>query len=544
MLYPLSYGSRTRSTGPCLSLAPRPEHGEPRRAGRRCGTVPEDPAGRPPRRALPGARAVVRLMFVDRRVSPRLERLLIVTHMHVAGAIHADVAAPSPQWLTEPDDLNALDPALWSRTVARTGEGSLEVGGVDVRTAVEREGSPVYLFDEDDFRARAREFARAFTGWDVYYAGKAMLTRTVARIISEEGLDLDVCSGGELTVALAGGMDPARIGMHGNNKTPEELELALCSGVGRIIVDSLDEIGRIEELCREGGWRAKVMVRVTPGVDAHTHEYIATAHEDQKFGFSIANGQAMVAMVRCHYSPCIELLGVHSHIGSQIFDTGGFEIAARRTIKLMGQFADATGVHLPQLDLGGGFGIAYTSADSPATPEHLAAGLREIVEHEANVYSMAVPRMSVEPGRAIAGPSTMAVYTVGTVKVVDLDGGAQRVYVSVDGGMSDNIRPALYAAEYSGVLANRASDESGVLCRVVGKHCEGGDILVRDVFLPGDIVPGDLIAVPGMGAYSREMASNYNHALRPPVVRVSRGALHPMIRRETMDDLMSLDVGD
>ncbi|WP_316667619.1 diaminopimelate decarboxylase [uncultured Propionibacterium sp.] len=467
-----------------------------------------------------------------------------MTHMHVAGAVHADVAAPSPQWLTEPDDLNALDPALWSRTVRRNEAGCLEVGGVDVRTAIEREGSPLYLFDEDDFRARARGFARAFAGWDVYYAGKAMLTRTIARIVSEEGLDLDVCSAGELIVALAGGTDPARIGMHGNNKTSAELELALRNGVGRIVVDSLDEIGRIEELCSAGGWRARAMVRVTPGVEAHTHEYISTAHEDQKFGFSIANGQAMVAMVRCHYSPYIELLGVHSHIGSQIFDTGGFEIAARRTIKLMSQFADATGFHLPQLNLGGGFGIAYTSADSPAAPEHLANGLREIVEHEARAYNIDVPRVCIEPGRAIAGPSTMAVYTVGTVKVVDLDGGAQRVYVSVDGGMSDNIRPALYAAEYSGVLANRASDETGVLCRVVGKHCEGGDILVRDVFLPGDILPGDLIAVPGMGAYSREMASNYNHAPRPPVVRVSEGELHPMIRRETMDDLMSLDVGE
>ncbi|SYZ32391.1 Diaminopimelate decarboxylase [Propionibacterium australiense] len=464
--------------------------------------------------------------------------------MHVAGAVHADVAAPSPQWLSRPADPNALDPALWSSTVRRNEAGSLEVGGVDVRTAIEREGSPVYLFDEADFRSRARAFAQSFRGWDVYYAGKAMLTRTIARIIAEEGLDLDVCSGGELTVALAGGMDPDRIGMHGNNKTTEELELALRSGVGRIIVDSLDEIARIEELCRAGGWRARVMVRVTPGVEAHTHEYIATAHEDQKFGFSIANGQAMVAMVRCHYSPYTELLGVHSHIGSQIFDTGGFEIAARRTIKLMSQFADATGVHPPQLDLGGGFGIAYTSADSPATPDHLAAGLRDIVEHEARAYNIEVPRMSIEPGRAIAGPSTMAVYTVGTVKVVDLDGGAQRLYVSVDGGMSDNIRPALYAAEYSGVLANRASGETAVLSRVVGKHCEGGDILVRDVFLPGDVVPGDLIAVPGMGAYSREMASNYNHALRPPVVRVSGGELHPMIRRETMEDLMSLDVGD
>lgn len=463
--------------------------------------------------------------------------------MHVAGSIHADVSAPGPQWLTEPTDINALTPGLWSRTVTRDGDGRLTVGGIDVVSAVRAEGSPLYLFDEDDFRQRAREFRRAFDGWHVYYAGKAMLNRTIARLVMEEGLRMDVCSGGELQVALLGGMDPARIGMHGNNKTTEELELALSKGVGCIIVDSLDEIARIERLCSAGGYHARVMVRVTPGVEAHTHEYIATAHEDQKFGFSIANGQAMVAMVRCHYSPLMELLGVHSHIGSQIFDTGGFEVAARRTMKLMAQFADATGVHLPELDLGGGFGVAYTSADSPASPESLAGGLREIVEHEARAHNMAVPTMSVEPGRAIVGPTTTAIYTVGTVKVVDLDGGGQRVYVSVDGGMSDNIRPALYAAEYSAVIADRTSREAGVLCRVVGKHCEGGDILVRDVFLPGDIAPGDLIAVPTMGAYSREMASNYNHALRPPVVRVHDGELSPMIRRETMDDLLRLDVG-
>ncbi|SER65868.1 diaminopimelate decarboxylase [Propionibacterium cyclohexanicum] len=463
--------------------------------------------------------------------------------MHVAGSIHADVSAPGPQWLTEPADLNALDRALWSRNVTRDPAGRLSVAGVDVVSAVRQEGSPVYLFDEDDFRHRARAFRHAFEGWQVFYAGKAMLTRTIARLVMEEGLSLDVCSGSELQVALLGGMDAARIGMHGNNKTSDELELALSRGVGCIVVDSLDEIARIEQLCEAGGYHARVMVRVTPGVEAHTHEYIATAHEDQKFGFSIANGQAMVAMVRCHYSPSMELLGVHSHIGSQIFDTGGFEVAARRTMKLMAQFTDATGVHLPQLDLGGGFGVAYTSADSPATPDELASGLREIVEHEARAHSMALPALSIEPGRAIVGPTTMAVYTVGTVKTVDLDGGGQRVYVSVDGGMSDNIRPALYAAEYSAVLADRTSQESGVLCRVVGKHCEGGDILVRDVFLPADIAPGDLIAVPTMGAYSREMASNYNHALRPPVVRVHDGQLSPMIRRETMDDLLRLDVG-
>lgn len=464
--------------------------------------------------------------------------------MHVAGAIHADVSTPGPQWLERPEDPNALDAALWSETVKRDADGVLEVGGVSVAAAVAEYGSPLYILDEKDFRARARAFRDSFAPWHVYYAGKAFLSRRIARWIKEEDLYLDVCSGGELATALAAGFDPARIGMHGNNKSVEELRAGLEAGVGRIIVDSLDEIGRIEELCRDNGWTATVMIRVTPGVEAHTHEYIATAHEDQKFGFSITNGAAMVAMVRCHVSPMINLIGIHSHIGSQIFDTGGFEVAARRTMKLLHQFREATGAELPELDLGGGFGIAYTAADSPATAEKLAANLREIVEFEARGHQMKVPQVSIEPGRAIVGPAGMAVYTVGTVKPVDLEGGTQRVYVSVDGGMSDNIRPALYAAEYSGTLASRTSDAPTLISRVVGKHCEGGDILVHDVFLPADIAPGDLIAVPASGAYSRAMASNYNHTPRPPVLSVLNGELSVVLRRETLADLMALDMGD
>lgn len=465
-----------------------------------------------------------------------------MTHTHVAGAIHADVASPGPQWLQRPADVNALDPRLWSRTVLRAPEGELQVGGMPVTQVMEQAGSPVYVMDEDDLRARAAAFHQAFEGWDVYYAAKAFLCRGVARWVAEEGLGIDVCSLGELTVALEAGVDPGRIGHHGNNKTVEELELSVGRGVGRIVVDSLHEIGRLEEICSRIGVRARVLVRVTAGVEAHTHEYIATAHEDQKFGFSIANGQAMVAMVRCHVSPHLELLGIHSHIGSQIFATHGFEVAARRTMKLLHQFTDATGASLPELDLGGGFGIRYTAQDSPATPDELATNLREIVEHEARAYQMEVPRMSIEPGRAIVGPAMMALYTVGTVKVVDLDGGGQRVYVSVDGGMSDNIRPALYAAQYSAVVANRVTAAEPVLCRVVGKHCESGDILVHDVFLPLDIVPGDVIAVPAMGAYSRSLASNYNHATRPAVVSVREGALKTLVRAETLADLLSLDV--
>jgi diaminopimelate decarboxylase len=285
------------------------------------------------------------------------------------------------------------------------------------------------------------------------------------------------------------------------------------------------------------------MVRVTAGVEAHTHEYIATAHEDQKFGFSITGGDAMEAVRRLRAAAGIDLLGLHSHIGSQIFDTSGFEVAARRVLALHARISDELGVELPELDLGGGFGIAYTTQDDPAEPAQLATEMTKIVEHECRAFDVAVPRLSIEPGRAIVGPSTCTLYEVGTVKEVALDGGARRTYVSVDGGMSDNIRTALYDADYSCTLASRGSDASPVLGRVVGKHCEAGDILVKDEFVPGDIAAGDLLAVPGTGAYCRSMASNYNHALRPPVIAVRDGVARAVVRRETVDDLLSTDVG-
>lgn len=466
-----------------------------------------------------------------------------MTHMHVAGSIHADVTTPAPVWLTRPDDVNALTEKLWSSTVNRGPDGVIEVGGVRLTDLAEQVGTPAYVIDEDDFRVRAREWRAAFSGWTVYYAGKSFLCGVFAQWLEEEGLNLDVCSLGELTVALRAGFDPERIGMHGNNKSEAELRLALQHGVGRIIVDSSDEITRLEQLCEELDTTARVLIRVTTGVEAHTHEYIATAHEDQKFGFSIAGGQALVGMFRCHHSPRLQLLGIHSHIGSQIFDTNGFEVAARRTLKLFSQFREATGLELPELNLGGGFGIAYTKEDTPATAEQLATGLHEIVEHECRAFGLALPAISIEPGRAIVGPSGLALYRIGTVKPVDVGGGLSRRYVSVDGGMSDNIRPALYGAEYSAALANRSSTADAVVSRVVGVHCEGGDILVRDEFLPGDVAVGDLLAVPAAGAYSRSMASNYNHTPRPPVVSVRDGRVRTLVRRETLNDLLALDAG-
>ncbi|MEU1888721.1 diaminopimelate decarboxylase [Micromonospora sp. WMMD987] len=458
---------------------------------------------------------------------------------HEAGAMHGDIGDRGPGWLRPPADVNALVPQLWPRQVERGADGALTVAGLDVRELAAGYGTPAYVLDEDDLRSRARDFRAAFPDVDVYYAGKAFLCRAVVRMIAEEGLHLDVCSGGELATALSAGMPAERIGFHGNNKSVAELTRALDAGVGRIILDSFTEIDRLTALARERGVRPGVLIRVTVGVEAHTHEFIATAHEDQKFGFSLAGGAAAAAAFRVIDEGVLDLRGLHSHIGSQIFDTSGFEVSARRVLALQAQIRDARGVELPELDLGGGFGIAYTTQDDPATPDELAKRLRKIVDSECAAENLSVPHLSIEPGRAIVGPAVFTLYTVGTVK--DVDG--LRTYVSVDGGMSDNIRTALYDASYSATLADRASTAEPLLARVVGKHCESGDIVVKDEFLPADVQPGDLVAVPGTGAYCRSMASNYNHVPRPPVVAVRDGRARLIVRRETEEDLLALDVG-
>jgi diaminopimelate decarboxylase len=460
---------------------------------------------------------------------------------HEAGALHGDLGSQGPAWLRTPEDVNALLPQLWPRTVTRDHTGRLAVAGLDVADLAARYGTPAYLLDEEDLRSRAREFVTAFAGSDVYYAGKAFLCKAVVRMIAEEGLHLDVCSGGELAVALAAGFPAERMGFHGNNKSVAELTRALDAGVGRIVLDSFEEIDRLTALARSRGpaCRPSVLVRVTVGVEAHTHEFIATAHEDQKFGFSLAGGAAMAAALKVLDEGVLDLRGLHSHIGSQIFDTSGFEVAARRVLALQAQIRDARGVELPELDLGGGFGIAYTTRDDPSPPADLAKRMMKIVEGECESARLALPRLSVEPGRAIVGPAVFTLYEVGTVK--DVDG--IRTYVSVDGGMSDNIRTALYDATYSATLASRTSAAPPILARVVGKHCESGDIVVKDEFLPADVQPGDLVAVPGTGAYCRSMASNYNHVPRPPVVAVRDGVARVIVRRETEDDLLALDVG-
>ncbi|MFE0171716.1 diaminopimelate decarboxylase [Streptomyces sp. NPDC059002] len=458
---------------------------------------------------------------------------------HPAGPRHADVL-PEGHYAAPPTDLNALDAKVWSRTVTRTPEGVVSMGGIEVTRLAEEFGTPAYFVDEADFRARCRAWRDAFGGdADVFYAGKAFLSRAVVRWLHEEGLNLDVCSGGELATALAAGMPAERIAFHGNNKTEDEIHRAVEAGVGRIVLDSFQEIVRVAHIAERLGKRQRVQIRVTVGVEAHTHEFIATAHEDQKFGIALAGGQAAEAVRRALKLDGLELIGIHSHIGSQIFDMAGFEVSARRVVQLLAEVRDEHGVELPEIDLGGGLGIAYTSDDDPREPHEIARALGEIVTRECAAAGLRTPRISVEPGRAIVGPTAFTLYEVGTIKPLE----GLRTYVSVDGGMSDNIRTALYDAEYTVALVSRSSDAEPMLVRVVGKHCESGDIVVRDAFLPADIAPGDLIAVPATGAYCRSMASNYNHALRPPVVAVADGAARVIVRRETEEDLLRLDVG-
>ena len=432
-----------------------------------------------------------------------------------------------------------LDPAVWPGSAVRTSDGVLTLGGVDVRDLATEFGTPAYVLDEDDFRERCRSWRAAFAGADVYYAGKAFLCSAIARWVAEEGLGLDVCTGGELAVAERVGFPAERLTFHGNNKSVVELDRALAYGVGRIAVDSFEEIVRLAALAERRGVRQRVLVRATPGVEAHTHEFVQTGQEDQKFGFSLASGAAAEAVRRIVALPSLELVGLHCHIGSHIFDTRGFSLAAHRMVGLLADIRDEHGIELPELDLGGGTGIAYTSADDPMPVAEFAAGLRAIVDRECAATGLAVPRLAVEPGRALSGPTTVTLYEVGTVKVLP----GLRTYVSVDGGMSDNIRTALYDARYTAVLASRRSTAEPANVTLSGKHCESGDIVVHDVPLPGDLAPGDLVAVPASGAYHRSMASNYNHVPRPPVVAVSGGAARLIVRRETEDDLLALDVG-
>ncbi|MEU0519247.1 diaminopimelate decarboxylase [Streptosporangium sp. NPDC006007] len=416
----------------------------------------------------------------------------------------------------------------WPRTAAWTG-GELRIGGMGVRELAAEFGTPAYILDEEEFHARCAEWREALPGGEVHYGGKAFLCPEVVRWLDTAGLCLDVCTGGELAVAVAGGMDPARVVFHGNNKSGAELRRAVAWGVGCVVVDSFAEMERLAFLAGEAGVRQSVMIRVTPGVEAHTHEFIATGGDDSKFGFSLGAGLAAEAVRRVLAAPSLELTGLHSHIGSQITDLGGFTLAARRMAGFLLGVEREHGVSIPKLDLGGGLGIVYRPGDPfPPRPAEVVAALREVLPARL--------RLAVEPGRSIAGPTTVALYEVGTVKEIP----GVNTYVSVDGGMSDNPRPAMYGAAYTAILASRSSSAPPREVTVVGKHCESGDVLVRDLTLPSDVRPGDLLAVPASGAYQRSMASNYNHVTRPPVVAVRDGAARVIVRRETEEDLLRL----
>jgi diaminopimelate decarboxylase len=436
---------------------------------------------------------------------------------------------------------------MWSKNVSFE-SGVLHLSGISAAKLAQEFGTPAFFLDEDAFKARAVAWNNGLSNefgdhaGTIFYAAKSFISTAVAQWIEEIGIGIDVCTGGELAVALAGGINPARIEVHGNNKSVAEIERAVAVGVKTIVIDSLFEIERVAAAAKKYGVRQAVMIRLIPGVQAQTHEKISTAHEDVKFGFSIASGAAWQAVQKVQAHPELELLGVHCHIGSQIFGSDAHEIATDRLMEFMGKYRDEYKVELPELDLGGGFGIAYVAGDVTVEPSDVLAAIRKAVDAACKKYSLQTPLISLEPGRNIVGPTMFTLYEVGTVKDVVVSAGITRKYVSVDGGMSDNLRPTLYDAEYSAVIAQRVSSAPLTLSRLVGKHCETGDIIISEIQLPADIAPGDLIATPATGAYGRSMASNYNHVPRPPVVAVKDGKARVIVRRENEEDLLALDV--
>lgn len=425
--------------------------------------------------------------------------------------------------------------------------GEFAVAGVGAIQIAREFGTPVFVIDEADFDSRAASFQLALernfgpNAGACYYAAKAFISIEVAKWVKRAGLSLDVCTGGELEVALAANFPSERIEFHGNNKSVAEITRAIEVGVGRVVADSEIEIERINQVASSKGIRQKVLIRVTPGVEAHTHQYIATAHEDVKFGFSIASGAALRAVKLAHLASNVDVVGVHFHIGSQITGFDGFDLAIERTTAFLRSVRDEVGQELSEMVIGGGFAISYVKGDEASDASEVLAHLCGAVKRSTDKCGISMPRVSIEPGRAIVGPTTVTLYQVGTVKKVELEQGS-RNYIAVDGGMSDNIRTSLYDAEYSVALANRVSSAPAIASRVVGKHCESGDIIVRDCALPSDVVPGDLLITPATGAYGRSMASNYNHLPRPPVIAVRDGKARLILRRETHADLLSLEV--
>lgn len=434
--------------------------------------------------------------------------------------------------MTGPVDLSLLP------TTARVdGEGRVSMGGCDLVDLADEFGTPLFVYDEADLRTRCRAYADAFGTDNVAYASKAFLCRAMAVLVADEGLALDVATGGELHVALAAGVDPSRLIFHGNNKSEAELRRALDEGVGRLVLDSFDEIGRVETLVGEGLVPPSVLIRVTPGIDADTHAHVLTGAEDSKFGFGLGSGAALDAAKRVVGSEAFRFVGLHAHIGSQIHDLDAFGRAAEVLGTLVAGIESETHASITELNLGGGLGIRYAAADEAPVVADYAAAIRRVLDDVWASRGKPQPRLVVEPGRSIAGPAGLTLYRVGTVKEVP----GVRTYVAVDGGMSDNPRPATYGARYEAFLPARATADRPRAVTVAGKHCEQGDVLVRDGALPADVAVGDVLCTPVTGAYGYSMASNYNAVPRPAVVFVRDAEARVVVRRESLDDLLRRD---
>lgn len=452
-----------------------------------------------------------------------------------------------PKWLTQ---VSEFGDGIWPAGAKRNKFGELEINNVGCSELVRKFGSPLYVIDQPEFESRLSRVRNAFesaaksagTSVKLYYASKALLTADVARWAASAGYAIDVSTGGELAVVLAAGIPGSQIGLHGNNKSLIEIGRAVTNDVSAIVIDSEIEIERIAAAAGAQDKIQPVRLRINTGVHAHTHEYLATSREDQKFGLAISDVPELVEKIRSHSH--LKFLGLHCHIGSQIFSVEGFIASAERMIELHAKLFSKGEV--PELNLGGGFGIAYVEGDKPLAIEEMAQKIVSAVKSKCEALSIPVPKLAFEPGRIIAGPAGITLYTVGTTKevLVSEEGPqARRRYVSVDGGMSDNARPALYEAEYSATLASRPTEGPAVLSRVVGKHCESGDIVVRNTLLPEDLGVNDLLAVAATGAYCYSLSSNYNYLPRPAMVAVKDGKAHLLIRAETEQDLLSKDMG-
>ncbi|MFE6751999.1 diaminopimelate decarboxylase [Streptomyces sp. NPDC057684] len=427
--------------------------------------------------------------------------------------------------------------SVWPASTTEPHPGDLAVAGVPLAGVADRFGTPAYVLDEGEVRERCRTYRNAFPDAEVLYAAKAFLCRAMAHWVDDEGLGLDVCSAGELELAVTTGFPPERIVLHGNAKSPHDLESALRLGVGRIVIDSPSEIARLAAAVGPHGHQ-KVMVRVVPAISAGGHEKIRTGTDDQKFGLSISDGYAQHAIARILDQPQLQLTGLHCHLGSQITSVKPYLAAVRRMVGLMARLHEQHGIALPELDLGGGHGIAYRPGEKALDLTTLARKVRAELIEACAAAGLTVPRLIIEPGRAIAGPAGIALYRVLAVKRT-----GAHTFVAVDGGMSDNPRPALYGVRYAPRLIGRHSAADRTAMTVVGRHCEAGDVLATDVELPADVHPGDLLAVPVAGAYHLSMASGYNLVGRPPVVAVDGGRARLLVRRESLDDIRSRDVG-